>query len=383
MTPNGHTIVFRLKSNRALLTSPSVPNTRAQLLTSLGAEPVFRDRSPLGLDAQGIKQIYVVPGGDFEKTSQLLEELEENDQVEFAYVAPPRDVLQVAAPPHPCRAWKQQIKLDKAKALPQWNGKHQVTVAVVDSGVDKAHPQLGHVELVNHQLPNQPPQNDRLGHGTHVAGLITAEFAANNNFDGVCGSPIEITVHNGMAYPRQPDAYYRALRACIGARVINLSVGGEGEDLVETELIQAALDAGSIVIAAIGNHRPQGSPAIYPAELTGVIAVAAVDEHNEQAEMSNDSLAVAVSAPGVEIWSTVPTYALPDVPSAGAPPLGPMSGTSMATPIVAGVVAKMLAYRPELDRAQVIGFLTEVNGTRGNPYLGIGVIDVHATLDKL
>lgn len=383
MTPNGYTIVFRLKSNRALLSSASVPNTRVQLLARLGAEPVFRDRSPLGLDAQGIKQIYVVPGGDFEHTAQLLEELEGNEQVEFAYVAPPRDVLQVAAPPDPCRAWKEQIRLDTAKALPQWQGKHKVTVAVVDSGVDRAHPQLGHVELVNHQLPDAPPQADRLGHGTHVAGLITAEFARDNNFDGICDNPIQVTVHNGMAYPRQPDPYYRALRACIGARVVNLSVGGEGEDLLETELVKAALDAGSIVIAAIGNHRPQGSPPIYPAEIDGVIAVAAVDENNEQAETSNDSFSVAVSAPGVDIWSTVPTYALPDVPSAGAPPLGPMSGTSMATPIVTGVVAKMLAYQPALDRAQVIELLTEVNGTRGNPYLGIGVIDVHATLAQL
>lgn len=382
MVSNGNTIVFRLKSTRSMLSMRQAQESRSRLLERLSAKPVFPDRSPLGMDSTGMSQLFVVSGGDDKSTLELLDSLNENVQVELAYVAPPRDVLVVKAPANPCHQWWRQVRLDVATQLPQWQGKSPVSIALLDSGVDIEHQQLGHINLVKHGSSG-PASDDPIGHGSHVAGLIAAVLNDDNGFEGIFPTGSTVTMHQGMVKPYEVDVYYRALRSCIGAKVINLSVGGEQEDPIETELVRQALDAGSIVIAAIGNHQQMGSPPIFPAELPGVIAVAAVDGNNQQAEMSNCSEAITVAAPGVDIWSTVPTYPVDNVEVGAIPPLAKMSGTSMATPIVSAIVAKMLAYRPGMDRNQVVEFLKEIQGTRDVPDLGIGVIDAYATLAGL
>lgn len=79
--------------------------------------------------------------------------------------------------------------------------------------------------------------------------------------------------HRGLVKPDDVAGYYRALRACVGARILNLSVGGEEEDEIENEIIELALRTDTtIVVAASGNHREYGDPPIYPAALSGVIA---------------------------------------------------------------------------------------------------------------
>src|SRR6185437_3661198 len=121
---------------------------------------------------------------------------------------------------------------------------------------------------------------DVMGHGTHVSGLVAARLCTQNDFFGVASDCTDVTSHRGLMKPNDVAAYYRALRACLGARVINLSVGGEDQDDIETEIIELALqNASTVVVAASGNHREYGDPTIYPAALPGVIAVAAVDSN--------------------------------------------------------------------------------------------------------
>src|SRR5882757_5489451 len=133
----------------------------------------------------------------------------------------------------------------------------------------------------------------------------------------------------------------------------------------------------------MGNTGQWTDQPIYPAAIPGVIAVAAVDGQGAHAPFSNTGNNVLLAAPGVEIMSTVPTYGGLIARSDGYPPLGPLTGTSMATPIVSGTIARMLAYQPSLTRAQVIDFIRTRLNRSWNIYLGHGIVDVHALLSAL
>ena len=382
----GFTIVFRLKRKGRDALAEGGGSAR-ELIAGKRAEPVLRGRSDLSSDPI-LSGLYVVPSGDMGETQDVLERLIEDKAVEKAYVAPQRDVLAtrgVSASQGAIRnqTWRQQVKLPGAQKLPQWSTKQPVTVAILDSGVDRAHSQLAHVSSADH-LGRPPSQPDLSGHGSHVCGLAAAAPVKENTFYGVADDCTEITVHRGLAKPNDVAGYYRALRACVGARIINLSVGGEDEDDIEKEIIELALRTDStIVVAASGNHREYGDPTIYPAAQAGVIAVAAVDSQENVSPTSSSGPHVMLAAPGVEIFSTVPTYPVPGLKTHGTPPLAAFSGTSMAAPIVTGIIARMIAFQPGLIRMQLIDlFKAKLNPSR-NDDVGHGIVDAHVLLAAL
>lgn len=90
-----------------------------------------------------------------------------------------------------------------------------------------------------------------------------------------------------------------------------------------------------------------------------------------------------LAAPGVEILSTVPTYPIPGLTTHGTPPLAAFSGTSMAAPIVTGVIARMIARQPGLSRIQVIDLIKAKLNPSRNDDLGHGIVDAHALLAAL
>jgi len=391
---SGFTVVFRLgsaKSNRsAMVVSKAKPKGRSfmrSLIETGKAEPVLGGkRAALDFDPI-LSKLYVMDAGDFGHTQEYLERLQSDVEVELAYVAPPRDVLversaQVARSRGSDDSWRKLIGLERAQQLPQWATNARVTIAVVDSGVDTRHPQLGHVSFVDH-LKRPPRRPDVIGHGTHVAGLIAAAACEGNTFQGVANDCADVTVHRGIARPEDIGGYYRALRGAGGAQIINLSVGGEGEDPVETDIVRDCLEGGAIVVAAMGNARELGNPSIYPAALDGIIAVGAVDAAGNVAKFSNYGDHVLLAAPGVHILSTVPTYPVPGVRASGNPPLGAMSGTSMAAPIVTGINARMLAYNPQLTRAQVIDLIRTCLGGLLDQDIGHGILNANALLSAL
>ncbi|HJU39213.1 MAG TPA: S8 family serine peptidase, partial [Tahibacter sp.] len=192
-----------------------------------------------------------------------------------------------------------------------------------------------------------------------------------------------VRVHRGMGDPHDPGAYYRALRAAQSARLINLSLGGPHEDPLETRILERALRNGAIVVSAIGNDGRSGSTVSYPACLPDIIAVGAVDRHGSRAAFSSCGDHIALCAPGVDIYSTVPTYPVPGVVPVGSPPLATFSGTSMAAPIVTAVVAKMLSWNGRLTRDDVRRHLRGSSGRAWNNEVGLGVIDACATLEML
>ena len=204
-------------------------------------------------------------------------------------------------------------------------------------------------------------------HGTHIAGIINA---LGNNSLGVIGVASRVKVQHvrvlGHGGGSDSDIVSGIIWASGGsvsnvppnptpARVINLSLGGEGDctDSYQTA-INFAIGRGTVVVVAAGNENIDAST-MTPANCDGVITVAASNSDGEQAWFSNYGDVVDIAAPGEEIVSTMndgetevgsPTYAL-------------KSGTSMAAPYVAGIVALMLSKNPSLTPTDVEERITD------------------------
>ncbi|MFN3306531.1 MAG: S8 family serine peptidase [Candidatus Kapaibacteriota bacterium] len=193
-----------------------------------------------------------------------------------------------------------------------------------------------------HTPDNNPRPGN--GHGTHVAGIIGA---VANNAIGIAGVVPQVKILPVKAANDEQfntfitKGYEGILYAAImGAKVINCSWGSESSGSLENDIIRAVNFLGACVVAAAGNDGKYSDFA--PASLNGVLSVAAVDSNDVKAGFSNFSLNVDVSAPGVKILSTTPnnTYAAWD-------------GTSMASPIAAGVVALARLNFPNLNFEQI------------------------------
>jgi subtilisin family serine protease len=255
-----------------------------------------------------------------------------------------------------------------------------IVVAVIDTGVDYTHPSLRNSIWVNpREVPNDGIDNDNNGfvddvrgwdfydldndpmdeigvanlqggHGTHVAGTIAAAASAA----GPRGVAFDAKIMPLRMFDEDFGARYLAesimYAANNGAHVINLSLGGPERPAVTTAITHATR-LGCIVIIASGNSsRAEPSfPASLASTISGVISVGAVDGAGAVADFANRAgispQLKQVSAPGVAVISTVP----PSYPGATTSPAGAfaaLSGTSMAAPHVAGVVALMLGTVP-------------------------------------
>jgi subtilisin family serine protease len=250
-----------------------------------------------------------------------------------------------------------------------------VTVAVVDTGIDYTHPDLSRNMWRNPaELPNgadddnngfvddiygadfkndDADPNDDSSHGTHVAGIIGAE---GNN--GIGGVGVDWNVHlmalkfldnNGSGNTANAaEAIDYAVKA--GARVINASWGGPAFSFALYKAIRNAGNQGVLVVAAAGNEGANSdSEPEYPAsyDLPNVISVAATDAGDGLVDFSNyGARSVDLAAPGDDIYSTVPKFANPSG-------YAYFSGTSMATPFVSGAAALYLAHAPSATTTQV------------------------------
>jgi len=185
-----------------------------------------------------------------------------------------------------------------------------VTVAVLDTGVDLSHPDLKGNLLTDQGydfLDDAPSPQDDESHGTAVAGIIGA---VGNNREGVTGIawhvkllPIKALNSQG----RGPDsAMVKAIlyAADNGARIINISSTGTRYSAALETAVQYAQDKGALVVAAAGNTGNSDNAVNYPAAFDGVAAVAAIDDHDQLASFSQRQSYVALAAPGVDVPST-------------------------------------------------------------------------------
>lgn len=248
--------------------------------------------------------------------------------------------------------YARQWAMPKINAQQGWakaRANSGITVAVLDSGVDVNHPDLKNrlVQGTNTVNPLKSSRDDD-GHGTHVAGIIGA---TNNNGTGVTGvagipgikiMPVKVFDGAGGSDVSISDGIIWA--ADHGARVINMSFGSYFQSDVLNDAIDYAYDKGVVLVAAAGNWASQDIS--YPAALAKVIAVSATDKNDSLADFSSYGPQIDVCAPGYEIYSTFwdkykgSTYT-------------ELSGTSMASPMVAGLAALLLAKNPNLTNEEV------------------------------
>jgi len=249
---------------------------------------------------------------------------------------------------------------------------NEIIVAVIDTGVDYAHPDLKNKVIKGYDfINNDPDPMDDHYHGTHVAGIVAAE--ANNGI-GIAGIAINAKILAIKALSNKGEgtdiqiAHAIIYAADNGAKIINLSLGGPGRSHTLDNAVQYARSKGCLVIASAGNDST--SEPYYPAGYHGVIAVTATDTNNNRADFSNFGPIIDVAAPGVEILSTY---------NEGGPSYVYASGTSMATPVVSGVAALAASKLPNSSVEQLyrtILLSTEDLGTQGrDDYFGYGLIN--------
>ncbi|BCV22475.1 aerolysin [Moorella sp. Hama-1] len=234
-------------------------------------------------------------------------------------------------------------RIDAPKAWQVATG-GKVKVAVLDTGLDAGHPDLAaNVRgRKNIKFPGWPA-GDGSGHGTHVAGTIAA---LNNNF-GVVGVAPQAEIYGVKIFDRLGNGYISDIVAGLDwalqnkMQVVNMSFGTTRPSKTLEEAVSKCVQAGMVLVAAAGNEGKDNS-VMYPARYPGVIAVSAIDQHDNLASFSSRGPEVTVTAPGVDILSTYP-----------GGKYRTMSGTSMACPHATGVAALILAQDGRLSGRQV------------------------------
>ncbi|MFJ4319284.1 type VII secretion-associated serine protease mycosin [Streptomyces lavendulae] len=275
------------------------------------------------------------------------------------------------------RPWAlQRLMLDALWARTKGKG---VRVAVIDTGVDRANPQLSGALDPGAGRDFLDPKggdgtNDTVGHGTKVAGLIAARPQEGTGFVGLAPEATVIPIRqndgqgNGNAATLAQAIDHAVAK---GAQVINISQDTDAPLTPDSELgkaVQRALDAKAVVVASAGNDGLTGQKRrTYPAAFPGVLAVASSDRNNERAAFSQPGDFIGVAAPGVDMVSTVPGF-------------GQCidNGTSFSAPYVAGVAALLRAEHPQWTPQEVVWQIQNtaeraVNGR--DDYVGWGVVD--------
>ncbi|WP_306327855.1 S8 family serine peptidase [Streptomyces venezuelae] len=289
------------------------------------------------------------------------------------------------AEPDPLRG--QQWGLDALKLPDAWKTSkgEDTVIAVVDTGVDPDHPDLkGRLVDGYDFVDGDDEPKDLNGHGTHVSGIAAAH---TDNGGGVAGGapgarimPVRVLGADGSG--TDADITKGIVWAADqGADVINLSLGESGlmarllKGGILNQAITHANSKGAVVVAAAGND----STALQPYKVdTPVLVVNASDQNGRPASFTNFGAQNAVSAPGVDILSTLPTYTTKETLK-NTTGYGKLSGTSMASPYVAAVAAVL--HHQGLDPAAIMTTIREAAANPQQlPKLGLGNVDAAAAV---
>jgi thermitase len=298
------------------------------------------------------------------------------------YAEPDGVVTALMTPTDP--GFSKQWNMTKIGAPAAWDVSRgaSVTVAVVDTGVDLDHPDL--VDRLNtdadyNAITDTYSAQDDNGHGTHVAGIIAATMD-NGGVVGVANGctvlPVKVLDNKGNGWGSDVAEGIR-WAADHGASVINLSFGSADNDAAIADAIRYAVgldptapQMDCVVVAATGNKGTAG--VMYPAKLDDVIGVAATTSFdttgNANYPGSNYGPETDICAPGVEIYSTY---------NGGG--YMTMSGSSMASPHVAGVAALLRAQHPAWTREavtdQILATAYDLGAPGKDDYFGWGRLD--------
>jgi thermitase len=250
-------------------------------------------------------------------------------------------------------------------------------IAILDTGVDGNHEDL----KANYFSVEKKYDNDPMGHGTHCAGIaagVTNNGIGIGSLAGTGPKPfVEITsvkVLSAGGMGTQKTIIAGIIEAADeGADVISLSLGGPSNasrQKAYSQAVKYALSQGAIVVSAAGNSN-RDAKNYAPANSAGMITVAAIDDKLNRAVFSNtvNNVKQGIAAPGVAIYSTTPdnNYKV-------------FSGTSMATPFVAGLLGVMRSVNPDLSATDAYKILKKTGVDSGDTKMTGKVVQPEAAL---
>lgn len=288
-----------------------------------------------------------------ERAEAVLAALRRDPAIEFAerdFVAEaaflPNDTYVVSG-----AAW-HLAKIQTPRAWDFTRGASNVIVAVLDSGINAAHPDLAGKILPGYDFvwDDSDPADD-FGHGTAVAGIAAA---SGDNGLGVAGVAFGSRILPVKVMDASGNAAYSTLAQGIryavdrGARVINISIAGNAPSATLQEAINYAWSNNVIIVAAAGNNA--NSTPQFPAACENVLAVSATGADDTLASFSSFGGHIALAAPGENIWTTARDLASLYVN---------LRGTSAASPIVAGVAALVAAANTTLANTDIVSLLKQ------------------------
>ncbi|HVO74611.1 MAG TPA: S8 family serine peptidase, partial [Ignavibacteriaceae bacterium] len=343
--------------------------------------------------------------------AEISARLKKLDEVEWAE---PKYIYKTEAytPNDPINLQANLVKIHAAEAWDISKGDTNVIISIVDTGIDWDHPDLAANIWINRKeipnngrdddnngyvddyrgwdfggltgTPDNNPMEDSAYHGTHVAGIASAVtdnsigiasigfrcrlMAVKTTRDDLRGSdntPLIAYGFEGIQYAAEN-----------GAKIINCSWGGEAFSQLGQDVVNFAISKGALVVAAAGNE--SSSNLFYPASYSGVLAVASTENDDRKSFFSNYGSWIDVTAPGSSIYSTWmnDTYAY-------------LSGTSMSSPLAAGLAGLVAARFPGYSPLQIA---EQIRVTSDNIYalnplydfqLGNGRINAFNALNNL
>ena len=281
-----------------------------------------------------------------EDKAVVLQQLAANPDIAYAEEDFPVTPSEVYNDPYFTNQWA----FAKTQVIAAWDTFHtpeSIDVAILDTGIDESHADLSG-RIISRANFSDYPDGDVYGHGTHVAGIVSATV---NNQKGVAGVSYEARLMSVKVLGDNGPGWWSDVAEGIrwsadnGAEIINMSLGNNYDVLYVKEAVEYATSKGVVVVAAAGNN--SNSSLFYPAAYPAVVSVAATDENDQKATFSNFGSWVTMAAPGVSIISTYKGgYSY-------------LSGTSMASPFVAGVAALIRGQHPEWTSGQVVTKLSQ------------------------
>ena len=393
------------------------PSLKAMGIT--GLEPVLKstatalnmDFAALSAQADGLGRLYVAEFDTGQNPDEVAKNLTANEAIEYAepnFIAEATDGPHFAPPaltpndPFFSYQWNLQA-IQMPQAWDKSTGQN-VIVAVLDTGVayenfegfEQAPDLVGTHFVAGYDFVNDDAHpNDDQGHGTHVAGTLAQ---ATNNNQGVAGvafgarlMPVKVLNQRGQgSYQEIIQGINFAVNN--GAKVINLSLAGPASSQALEEALQQARNRGVTVVAASGNTN---GPIGYPATSSQTLAVGAITFDLQRARYSNFGSQLDLVAPGGDNRTDNNQDGFGDGIVQQSFKAGQINqfkylffeGTSMATPHVSGVIALLLASKPDLTPDQIKGLLLQTAKDLGSPgrddQFGYGLIQADNALVAL
>ncbi len=270
--------------------------------------------------------------------------------------------------------WPSSVGLDRAE--PPGPGK---PLTIIDTGVDFTHEEFASRPATK-ALNAQTTSDQSEEHGTAVASTA----AAPTNGLGVVGVYPQANLQAWDASPYGDGItagdVIQGLDAAIknGQGVVNLSLGSHERNPLLDSMVAVTFASGTLIVAAAGNSRTSGSPLEYPASLPHVLTAGAIDQSGQPTYFSSGSPFVDLAAPGFQIPVAVPSTYLPPERYAS------FSGTSFASPIVAGATAWVWTVRPTLDITQLFEVMRlsaqDISSPGFDAFSGFGRLDIPTAL---